>query len=686
MVKSKFYNRELSWLSFNYRVLQEAKNVNVPLFERIKFLAIFSSNLDEFYQVRVASLRSLLKNNFKDERKIKRLLNNIYYVVDKQQNEYGLIIKDIFLELERNKIFLLNDSNISDTQLKFIKEYFELNLLHLIQPTLIAGKRISLFLNNKSIYLAVKMKSLNKDHNEEINTTRKIYKYALVNIPSDEVSRFVILPESNGNKYVMFLDDIIKINLPSIFSGYKIEEFYSIKLTRDAELYIDDEFSGNLLNKIKKSLVKRTIGEPSRFLYDFNMDKNFVTTIKKYLKLKKEDLIQGGKYHNLNDLFNFPKFNLNNLEYEKLTPIVFKEFEKSTKMCDVIESKDIILNFPYHSYNHVVKFLEEAANDKSVKSIKITLYRTSPNSKIIKYLIDAAKNGIKVTAFVEIKARFDEEANINNADMLEKEGIKVLYSLPGMKVHCKICLIEKLQNNVKKYYAYLSTGNFNEKTANIYSDFGLFTSNKILIDELKKVFKYLSNNNIKPKFNNILVAPFNLRKKIYEAINNEIYNAKEHKKSKIILKLNSLEDKKIISKLYEASNAGVEIFIIVRGICSLIPGVKGLSENIRVISIVDRYLEHSRIFYFYNNGNENIYLSSADWMTRNLNRRIELAFPIFDKNIKEMLKSVLELQMNDNVKARIINKEQNNIFVEPNSNTKIQSQLLTYRFFEEYSL
>lgn len=686
MVKSKFYNRELSWLSFNYRVLQEAKNVNVPLFERIKFLAIFSSNLDEFYQVRVASLRSLLKNNFKDERKIKRLLNNIYNVVDKQQNEYGLIIKDIFLELERNKIFLLNDSNISDNQLKFIKEYFELNLLHLIQPTLIAGKRISLFLNNKSIYLAVKMKSLNKDHNEEINTTRKIYKYALVNIPSDEVSRFVILPESNGNKYVMFLDDVIKINLPSIFSGYKIEEFYSIKLTRDAELYIDDEFSGNLLNKIKKSLVKRTIGEPSRFLYDFNMDKNFVTTIKKYLKLKKEDLIQGGKYHNLNDLFNFPKFNLNNLEYEKLTPIVFKEFEKSTKMCDVIESKDIILNFPYHSYNHVVKFLEEAANDKNVKSIKITLYRTSPNSKIIKYLIDAAKNGIKVTAFVEIKARFDEEANINNADMLEKEGIKVLYSLPGMKVHCKICLIEKLQNNVKKYYAYLSTGNFNEKTANIYSDFGLFTSNKILIDELKKVFKYLSNNNIKPKFNNILVAPFNLRKKIYEAINNEIYNAKEHKKSKIILKLNSLEDKKIISKLYEASNAGVEIFIIVRGICSLIPGVKGLSENIRVISIVDRYLEHSRIFYFYNNGNENIYLSSADWMTRNLNRRIELAFPIFDKNIKEMLKSVLELQMNDNVKARIINKEQNNIFVEPNSNTKIQSQLLTYRFFEEYSL
>lgn len=680
MRKTKYFNRELSWLSFNHRVLQEAKNGFVPLYERIKFLAIFSSNLDEFYRVRVASLKSVLNSNGKSDKKLSTLLKNIYKEVDKQQNEYGSTIRNIFSELETHNIYLLDTKNIDERQTEFITNYFNQNVRPLTQPILISGKRLNLFLNNKIIYLAVRLSSNKKSNSQNVIKVKKSNKYAIVKIPSDSLPRFVELPEENGKRYVIFLDDILKLNLDSLFPGYKVEEYYSIKLTRDAELYIDDEFSGNLLEKIKKSLNKRNIGAPTRFLYDSKIPNNFLKILKKEFDLKKEDLIPGGEYHNLNDLFTFPAFNLEELHYKAQPSLPVPAFDSAEKMLDVIDKEDVLLNYPYNSYDYVIRLLKEAAIDQEVKSIKITLYRTARNSQIINSLIDAAISGKKVTVFVEVKARFDEEPNFINADRLKKAGIKVLYSFPGLKVHAKICLISKADGKQTKNYAYLSTGNFNESTAKIYSDFGLFTSNNEIVDELKGVFRYLSNKTENPTFNNILTAPFNLRKEFNKKINREIGFAKTGKLAKIILKLNSLEDKKIIKKLYEASNAGVEIIIIVRGICCLVPGVKGMSENIKVISIVDRYLEHARIYYFLNDGREEIYLSSADWMKRNLDRRIEIAFPITDKIIKETLCKTLEFQMGDNVKARIINEVQDNQFVNSNNSIKIRSQIETYEY------
>lgn len=680
MPKIKYANRELSWLSFNYRVLQEANAATVPLFERIKFLAIFSSNLDEFYRVRIAAIKSVLNTNSNSDKKLGTLLKNIYKEVDKQQNEYGSIIREIFSELNRHNIFLVNIDGISKSQIEFINNYFNQAVRPLTQPTLISGKRLNIFLNNKIIYLAVKLSTIKKNNSQAAKKGKKIFKYAIVKIPSDTLPRFVELPEENEKRFVIFLDDILKLNLGSLFPGYKVEEFYSVKLTRDAELYIDDEFSGNLLEKIRKSLNKRNIGAPTRFLYDSKIPKDFLKILRKEFDLKKEDLIPGGEYHNLNDLFTFPTFNLDELLYKKQPSLNVSDFDTLNKMFDVIDKKDVILHYPYHSYDYVIKFLKEAAVDPEVKSIKITLYRTASNSKIISALIDAAKMGKKVTVFVEVKARFDEEPNFINADKLKKAGIKILYSFPGLKVHAKICLISKIKEGKNKLYAYLSTGNFNEETAKFYSDFGLFTSNNEIVEELKKVFGFLSKKSKKPKFNNILAAPFNLRKEFNKKINREISIAQTGNPAKIILKLNSLEDKKIIKKLYEASNAGVEIIIIVRGICCLVPGVKGLSENIKVISIVDRYLEHARIYYFLNDGSEEIYLSSADWMKRNLDRRVEIAFPITDKSVKETLRKILEFQMGDNVKARIINEVQDNQFVNSNTSLKIRSQTETYKY------
>ncbi len=679
----KYFNRELSWLSFNHRVLQEAADKTVPLFDRIKFLAIFSSNMDEFFSVRVATIRSVLKSSGNTNGQLKLLLKNIHKTVYKHQEEYGKIIKEITAELYEHKISLLNSENISDDQTTYINDYFDRHVRPLIQPILIIGNKLEVFLKNKVIYLAVRLSSNNLNGNVKSKTNRKINKYALVEIPTEKLPRFVVLPEHDKTKNVIFLDDVIKINLGIIFPGYSIEECYSVKLTRDAELYIEDEFSGDLLKKIKKSLTKRSTGLPSRFLYDSNMPNGFLKVLKKSMNFKKEDLIPGGKYHNLNDFFLFPTFGKKLLEYDKMTPLPCEDFDKAKKVIDVLMKKDVLLNYPYHSYEYVIRLLEESAVDPDVQSIKITLYRASSDSKIIKALINAAQNGKSVTAFVEVKARFDEDSNFKNAEELEKAGINVLYSFPGSKVHCKICLITRIEGNTKKHYYYLSTGNFNENTASIYSDFGFFSSNEKLALELKKIFRLLSNKIKNPRFKNILVAPFNLRDSFNANVDKEIKNVQNGKAAGIILKINSLEDKKFINKLYEASCAGVKITVIVRGICCLIPGIKGVSENIKIISIVDKYLEHARIYIFYNNGDEKIYLSSADLMTRNLNHRVEIAFPIYDPTIRKVINKIIEFQISDNVKARGINKLQNNSFVQLNSKKKIRSQFRTYEYFSE---
>ena len=685
MEKQRYFNRELSWLSFNYRVLQEAKDKSLPLYERIKFLAIYSSNLDEFFRVRVASLRALLNLNSKSSRKLdfepSVLLRKIKSTVSKQQEEFGKIFNnDILAELIKEKIFLVDNKNINEAQKEYLEEYFDENIAPIIQPVLLDSNNINTFLKNKSIYLAVRLirkKSVKSKKKDDV----KRYKYALVEIPSDKTERFVTLPESDGNNFVIFVDDIIKLNIEKLFPGYIVESYYSIKLTRDAELYIDDEFSGNLLQKIKKGLSKRKTGAPSRFLFDNQMPNDFLNTLKKSFNLKKDDLIPGGEYHNLNDLFEFPGFGKHHLRFEPFSPLPNRFIDNHTSFFEAIGNRDILLCFPYQSYSYVINFLKEAANDKNVRSIKITLYRVAQNSEIVKQLIDAAKNGKKVAAFVEVKARFDEELNFVSAEQLEKAGVKVYYSFPKIKVHSKLCIVERLEDNKTVYYSYISTGNFNENTAKIYSDFGLLTKNKQIGSDVKKVFRILIRKSDNEKFEHLLVAPFNLREKLNQLIDNEILNAKNGLCSSITLKLNSLEDWKMIDKLYEASEAGVKINLIIRGICCLIPNTPVHRKNIKAISIVDRFLEHGRVYIFNNNGDKKYFISSADFMRRNLNRRIEVALPVYDESIKNILQSIIDIHLKDNVKARILNYNQNNSFVK-STQERVRSQSLIYEYLK----
>jgi polyphosphate kinase len=684
-----FYNRELSWLSFNYRVLQEAKDQTVPLYERIKFLAIYSSNLDEFFRVRVASLRSLLRLKRKTQKKLSfdpiDLLKKIHRTVNKQQEEFGQIFREqIIPELEKHNIFLVNDFTLLPGHKDYLEDLFFNELKPSLQP-IILDKKVETFLQNKAIYFAVRLESVKTlvndgEHPEE----KKRYKYAIVEIPSDKFGRFIVLPENDGRKFIIFLDDAIRIYLPSMFPGYNVESVYSVKLTRDAELYIDDEFTGDLLEKIKKSLSKRKTGVPSRFLYDSAMPKSFLKFLRAALRLNKDDTIPGGRYHNFNDFFSFPNPGNSNLSYEPMPPLNCKELDTNNSFFNAITNGDILLHYPYQSYNYVIKFLEEAADDENVSSIYITLYRVASNSLVVKALSKAAGNGKNVTAFVEVKARFDEESNFSCAEELQKAGVKVFYSFPGLKVHSKVCVISRKEDNEKTYYAYLATGNFNEKTAAIYSDLGLFTKDIRLTKEARKIFNVLTKKSEKEKFNFLLTAPFNLRSSIYELIENEIVNAQAGRskgsfgKAYIILKLNSLEDRKMINRLYAASQAGVKIFIIVRGICCLVPGVKGLSNNIKVISIVDRYLEHARVFIFCNGGEEKYYLSSADLMTRNLSRRIEVCFPVYNDEIKKHIRKFIDIQLNDGVKARLINKFQNNQYRKSKSRVRAQYEIYEY--------
>lgn len=690
MKEQKYFNRELSWLSFNYRVLQEAKDKSLPLLERIKFFAIYSSNLDEFFRVRVASLRSLVDLQKKSAKDLpfepNKLLKEIKKIVHKQQEEFGNIFREEIIPLlSKENIFLLDESNYDEAQRLYISNYFDEVISPLIQPILLDKNNISTFLRNKSIYLTVRLEK-KKSTVVGKEKAKKRYKHAIVEIPTEKQKRFVVIPSKDGKNYLTTLDDLIRTNLSKLFPGYVVHSCYSIKLTRDAELYIDDEFNGDLLQKIKKGLSKRKTGAPSRFLFDKNMPKDFLKVIKESLNLSKEDLMPGGKYHNLNDLFDFPNFGLKHLIYEPLKPLPSKTFKNNNSYLKSITLKDVLLNFPYQSYNYVINFLSEAANDKNVTSIGITLYRLANNSKIVEQLIAAAKNGKKVEAFIEVKARFDEELNFSSAETLEKAGVMVYYSFPKLKVHSKLCLITRNENGKNVYYSYIATGNFNEITAKVYSDFALFTKNQSIGSDIKRVLKILSRKSEKENFEHLLVAPFNLRKSLNELIDNEIENANAGKKGEIILKLNSLEDWKMIDKLYEASNAGVKIKIIVRGICCLIPGVNGLSKNIKVISIVDRFLEHSRVYIFYNNGNKKYFISSADFMRRNLNRRIEVALPIFDERIKNYLQSFIDFQLNDNVKARIINKMQNNKFVKTGNNKNSEVIRSQYKIYESLPL
>lgn len=675
MKKYKLFNRELSWLSFNYRVLQEAKNSNLPLYERLKFLAIFSSNLDEFFRVRVASLRSLLVLKQKQQKELKfnpeKLIYKVHKTVNTQQEEFGSIYRNIISDLKQHRVYLVNETELNDVQKVFVNDFFEDSVKPLLTPVVLTKDKTKPFLQNGHLYFAVEL--FVKYEQESLGH------YGIVEIPSDQLPRFMKLPTTDERTCIIFLDDIIKLNLPKLFQAYDVTDSFSIKLTRDAELYIDDEFSGDLLEKIKKGLKKRASGVPCRFLYDQKINIKLLKYLQHLLDLEKEDLVPGSRYHNFSDFFTFPNPGFPGLNNPAQKFLEISSIEKSKSIFEVIKQNDRLLIFPYHKYDYVLKLFEDATEDPNVYGIKITQYRVARNSSIVKSLHNAANENKNVTAFVEVKARFDEEANIRSADEMKNTGVKVLYSFPGIKVHAKLALINRFEGNKKVSYCYLATGNFNENTSKIYTDFGFMTCDARITKEVEKVFELLERNESGYHFKHLLVSQYNMRNTFYDWIDKEIVNAQSGKEAYIHLKLNSLEDSKMIKKLYEANNAGVKIKILNRGICRLIPGIDGMSENIEIRSIVDKFLEHARIYIFCNGGDEKLYLGSADWMKRNLSRRIEVAFPIYDDKLRGVIKKYLELQFDDNVKSRIIDSKQTNQYYQGNAKQKIRAQEEIYK-------
>lgn len=675
--QSRFIPRDISWLSFNYRVLQEAKDPTVPLLERIKFLAIYSNNLDEFYRVRVANLRNLIRLGKKTKSFIeynpKEILTEVNRIVNEQQKEFSEIFQhQIKPDLGKHGIKIIQRNNLNEEQDKFVEAYFMEYMLPYVQPVLVIKDMIRPFLNNSALYLAVELRDKQAKNKEDRS-------YAIVKVPSDHLPRFIELPSNPGSHQVIILDDIVRNRLPWLFPGYDVMGSYSTKLTRDAELYIDDEFSGNLVQKIKKSLSKRNVGPASRFVYDRKMPQDLMDFISAAFALDDFDLVPEGRYHNNMDFFGFPSFNKHNLKNIPLPPLSYTPIENAKNIFEVLAKGEHLLNFPFHSYESVIKFFEDAANDPHVTHIKITQYRVAKVSRIMEALMKAVKAGKQVSVFVEVKARFDEEANLRWGERLEKAGVKVNYSFPGVKVHAKMALVRRSEKNGAKLYTYLSTGNFHEDTAKIYSDFGFFTTDERLCGEVSRAFSFLETVQYpQNEFKHILVGQFNLRDELERKVDREIEAAQKGKEAKILLKMNSLQDREFIEKLYEASAAGVHVTLIVRGICCLVPQVRGLSENIFAYSIVDRFLEHSRVFYFYNKGKEEVYLSSADWMVRNLDHRIETCFPVYDKQLIDEIKTLMEIQVKDNVKSRILDGDHKNEYHRTDADMAIRSQLETY--------
>ena len=672
-----YYDREMSWVQFNGRVLQEAEDANNPLIERLRFLAIFSSNLDEFYRVRIASLRSLIRLKKKERKELaikpKKLLVALLKTIDKQQRKFGDIYrKQLLPALEREGIYLQTEQSVNESQRNYLLDYYRNRVAEHIIAEPLRSEGSKPFLTNNQLYFYAKTRS------ESGEEQRWILK-----IPTNEVGRYISVDEGTAGFHVMVLDDLIRMALPEIFPDWEVEFCHSFKVNRDGDLYLEDEYGQSVVEKIHKGLKKREYGLPSRFLYDPQLPKEELKLIMDALDLEDEDLMPGGKYHNFSDLWDFPFPPLDHLTYPPQPALNFKAFDTDGPLWEVIQSRDYALHFPYQSYDYVVRFLEEAAADPQVKTIKMTLYRVAGKSLLCKALIKAAEAGKQVMVFDEVQARFDEESNLYWGKELEKAGAQVLYSCEGLKVHSKLCLVEREIDGQKQRQALLATGNFNEKTARIYCDIGYFTARAAITEEVARVFEMLHNPHEPHHFDHLLVAPHQLRDRFNTLIDNEIEAAQQGRKAEIFAKMNSLQDKKIIARLYNASQAGVKVRLLVRGICVAVPGMNGISENIRIRSIVGRYLEHARIFYFHNGGEPAMYAASADWMTRNLNRRVEVGFPISDGQIWKDLLKMLNLQWDDNQKGRKINIRQNNPYCKVKGKKKIESQSEFYHYLRE---
>ncbi|WP_316784282.1 polyphosphate kinase 1 [Pedobacter frigiditerrae] len=681
MAKKKlpFLNREISWLYFNERVLQEAADETVPLIERIKFLSIFSSNLEEFYRVRVATLSRLVNLNDKAKALLgfnpKKVLNEIKNIVVKHERKFeNLFQATLINELAQNRIFILNDTQLNVARGEFVRNHFRDKILSNLVPIMIDLDGPFPELKDRRLYFFVRL--IKKG-------SKKGEKYALIELPSN-LPRFLVLPETNGLKFIILAEDIIKYCLDDIFYVFNYDqiEAFSIQLTRDAELDIDKNISDKFIEELKTSLDKRKKGKPMRLLYDTEMPFDMLSVLVSKLKIEAEGLIPGNRYHRFGDFIAFPNVGSKELEYPPVEPLKVKGLHRTESIFNKLAERDYLVNLPYQSYDYIILFLREAAIDPKVTEINITLYRLAENSKVINTLINAAKNGKKVNCVVELKARFDENANIFWTNRLMEEGVNVNYGLSDYKVHSKICLVKRIEKGRPVYYANLATGNFNEKTARIYCDHSIFTAKKEITTDLLKLFTALNKKTIAKDFKHLIVSPLDSRNKIYDLINREIKFAKSKKPAYMILKVNSLADEGIVEKLYEASNAGVQIKLIVRGICCLVPGVVGFSENITVISIIDKFLEHARVFIFGNNGKEEMFLSSADLMSRNFEHRVEVGFPVLDEQVRNEIRDIIEFQLQDNVKARDITKLNNNKYHKNRLTAKVRAQVQTYNYLK----
>lgn len=679
--KEKIINREISWLSFNERVLQEAQDIAVPLIERIRFLGIFSNNLDEFFKVRVATIKRMIDVQEGSKRvegeKPKVIMNNIQKRVINLQNKFEYTYHQILGELEKNNIFIINEMELNLEQSIYVKQYFQDFVFPVLSPIMLSNVEAFPYLKDKSIYLAVKL-----IRNEDPGNPG----YAIIEVPTDDLPRFIELPSDHQRKFIILLEDVIRYSLDDVFAIFRFDSFESwiIKLTRDAELDMDNDLSKSFLELISKGVSGRKTGQPVRFVFDNSIAKDLLDYILTKLGIDEDDnIIPGGRYHNFKDFMQFPNVAGPELEYKRELPLGHKLIKYHQSILDVIKKKDIMLHVPYHDFQILIKLLQEAAIDPQVTEISLTIYRVARNSKFINALINAARNGKRVNVIIELQARFDEEANIYWSRKLEEADVNVYFGISGLKVHAKLLCISRKENKKIVNYTCIGTGNFHEGNAMVYSDLFLLTAHKGMANEVKKMFEFFENTYKNYSFRHLIPSPLQTRKKMYRLIDNEISNAMSGKEAYIILKINSLVDKEIIYKLYQANNAGVKLKLIVRGICSLIPGVPGMSENIEAISIVDKFLEHSRIIIFCNGGDELFFISSADWMTRNLDRRIEITCPIYDKDIKDEIREMINLQLKDNVKSRIINTAQDNPYVRSDSQPPFQSQAELYKFYHK---
>ncbi len=686
MPKQKIIIRDISWLSFNSRVLQEAADDTVPLRERIRFLGIFSNNLDEFFRVRVATLNRMIaidqKKNMHLEINPSLILEEIQEKVLEQQKEFERIWNEILRELKKQKIFLVTEQKLNRLQQKFVLDYFNEEIRSNIVPLMMESIREFPTLSDKSIYLACTLSKKDKSIAK---------KFALVSVPARRLPRFIILPSKQNEKHIILLEDIIRFCLPHIFSFFGYDSFSSaiIKVTRDAEIDIDNDVSTSLIQKIEKGLKNRKKGKTVRFIYDKDIDASLLAYLVKRLGLTHIDnLIPGGRIHNFKDFIDFPESVFAKKNPRK-KPFLHPALKNVSRTTDVILQKDILLNFPYHSFDTVIDLLREAAIDPEVVTIKITCYRLAPRSKIINALTNAVRNGKQVTVVLELRARFDEEANLEWKVELEEAGVKVLIGVPDLKVHAKLCLIKKVVNNKTTLYGFVSTGNINESTAKVYGDHCLLTADKNIMADVNRIFHYLEVPKMRPHFlracKTIIVSPAGMRSQLIHLIQKEINTAKSKKPAAITLKLNSLSDEILIEKLYDAAKAGVVINMVVRGIfCMLTQNTK--FKDVYAISIVDEYLEHARVMIFHNGGKEKVFISSADWMVRNIDHRIEAACPIFSKSIQRELKDIIQIQLSDNIKARILDNELGNQYVNPRNTKKIRSQLETYNYLHRKSI